>query len=92
MDLEEFVRQSLLSITNGVADAQTQSRLQIAPGDHDKSQLVSFEIAVTTETSATGGGSILSVVKAEAGRSHEAVNRISFNVPVYLQKSADADT
>ena len=51
MKLDEYVKQTLLDITNGVAEAQSESQLFIAPGRIDQDsvtspQMVSFELPV----------------------------------------------
>ena len=90
MKLDEFVKQTLLDITNAVADAQGQAQLFIAPGSVEgrkleTPQMISFEVVVTTSKEAGGGISILSFGDAKAGVSKENSNRISFEVPVYFQ-------
>jgi len=61
MKLEEFVKQTLLDITNGVASAQKETPLWIAPGRVEGEKVstpqhVEFEVVVTV--SKEGGGSI----------------------------------
>ena len=90
MKLDEYVKQTLLDITNGVAAAKLESKLWIAPGyvDGDKvfaPQPVSFDIAVTVNKEAGGGIQVWSFGDLKAGRSSEQVNRISFAVPIYFQ-------
>ena len=90
MKLDEFVKQTLLDITNAVADAQAESKLYIAPGTVEGQKVVSpqsvqFDIAVTTNKEGGGGISILSFGEAKASLSSEVSNRISFSVPVYFQ-------
>jgi hypothetical protein len=88
--LDEFVKQTLLDITNGVAQAQAEAKLWIAPGmvegePRNTPQMVSFEIAVTVNKEGSGGVSVWSIGELKGGASSESVNRISFVVPVYFQ-------
>ena len=90
MDLDEFVEKTLLSITNGVARAQEKSLLYIAPGyvegkKIESGQMVSFEVVVTTSKEAGGGIKVFSLGEAKGGVSSQAVNRVSFEVPIYFQ-------
>ena len=90
MDLDEFVEKTLLSITSGVANAQGKSLLYIAPGfvenkKIESKQTVSFEVVVTTSKEAGGGIKVFSLGEAKGGVSSQAVNRVSFDVPVYFQ-------
>lgn len=90
MKLDEFVKQTLLDITNGVAQAQAEAKLWIAPGKVEGEpritpQMVSFEVAVTVNKEGSGGVSVWSVGEVKGGASSESVNRISFEVPVYFQ-------
>ena len=90
MDLDEFVEKTLLSITNGVARAQGKSLLYIAPGHVEgekvlNGQMVSFEVVVTTSKDAGGGIKVFSIGEAKGRISSEAVNRVSFEVPIYFQ-------
>ncbi len=90
MDLDEFVEKTLLSITNGVARAQAKSLLYIAPGyvegkKIENGQMVSFEVVVTTSKEAGGGIKVFSIGEAKGGVSSQAVNRVSFEVPIYFQ-------
>ncbi len=90
MKLDDFVKQTLLDITNGVAAAQEEALLYIAPGHVDNKkqtdpQDVRFEVSVTVAKEANAGIRVLSFGEAKSGGSSEQVNRISFTVPVYLQ-------
>lgn len=89
MKLHEFVKQALLDITNGVAEAQRESQLYIAPGFVDgkrieKPQEVKFEVSVTVSAEAGGGIKILSFGDIKAGGKTESVNKLSFEVPIQL--------
>ena len=90
MNLEDYVEQTLLDITNGVAKAQKLSILSIAPGSLDGErilapQMVSFDIAVTVSKEGGGGIQVWSFGDLSAKGSAEHSNRISFSVPVYFQ-------
>ncbi len=90
MDLDEFVEKTLLSITNGVARAQEKSLLYIAPGSVEGKkielgQMVTFEVVVTTSKEAGGGIKVFTFAEAKGGVSLLAVNRVSFEVPIYFQ-------
>jgi hypothetical protein len=90
MKLDEFVRQTLLDITNGVAQAQLETKLYIAPGHVEnrkliEPQFVKFEVIVSVNKEAGGGISVWSFGDVRSGYSSEHSNRISFDVPVYFQ-------
>ena len=90
MKLDEFVKQTLLDITNGVAQAQAEAKLWIAPGKvegkpNNTPQMVSFEVAVTVNKEGSGGISVWSLGELKGAASSESINRISFEVPVYFQ-------
>ena len=90
MQLDDFVKKTLLDITNGVAAAQDEALLCIAPGlvENEKQvepQLVKFEVVVTVSKEAGGGIKVWSLGDANAHASSEKTNRISFDVPVYFQ-------
>lgn len=90
MNLDEFVKKTLLDITNGVASAQDETLLFIAPGrvEGEKvtgAQIVHFEVAVTVSKEASAGIRVLSFGEGKAGATSQEVSRISFDVPVYFQ-------
>lgn len=90
MQLEEFVRRTLLDITNAVYEARRSAPLAIAPGYVEGSailepQMINFEVAVTISAEGGGSISIWSIVDAKGQRSSQNSNKISFNVPVYFQ-------
>lgn len=90
MKLKDFVKQTLVDITNGVSEAQQGAPLWIAPGRVEgeivtSPQMVFFEVAVTTNTEGSGEISVWSAIKAKAEGTVENVNKISFSVPVYFQ-------
>jgi hypothetical protein len=89
MKLDEFVKQTLLEITKGVADAQEETLLFIAPGvvngvDRDDAQSVSFEVLVTVSSEGGGGISVFNMGDLKGSLTKETANRISFEVPVYF--------
>ena len=70
MKLDEFVKQTLLDITNGVVNAQQEALLYVAPGfvENEKvveSQLVKFEVAVTVNQEAGAGIQVFSFGNAK---------------------------
>lgn len=88
MKLDEYVKQTLLDITNGVEQAQREALLYIAPGTVEgevrtEPQMVRFEVVVTVSKEAGGGISVFSVGDAKVQGSSEYTNRISFEVPIY---------
>jgi hypothetical protein len=90
MKLDEFVKQTLLDITNGVANAQLEAKLFIAPGYVENKklvapQMVKFEVAVTVSKEAGGGISVFSFGELKSGVNSEQINKIAFEVPVYFQ-------
>lgn len=89
MKLNEFVKQTLVDISKGVADAQEEALFYIAPGyvnnvRQEIGQTVKFEVAVTVNSEGSGGLSILSLGKLDGSHSRETENRISFEVPVFF--------
>lgn len=90
MNLQDFVKNTLIEITEAVAQAQEEAKLHVAPGyvEDEKqieAQMVSFELAVTTSKEAGGAIKVWSVVDAKGGGKSEAKNTIKFEVPVYFQ-------
>lgn len=76
--------------TNGVADAQRESMLSIAPGLVEgefqvQPQMVHFETAITVNAEAGGGISVCSLGELKAAGSSETTNKLTFDVPVYFQ-------
>ena len=89
MKLENFVKQTLVDIMNGVAGAKKEAILSVAPGFmdgeriHGEPQYVTFETAVTVTKE--GGASIeVLAIGLDGNVSSEHVNKISFKVPVYF--------
>ncbi|MEX1034837.1 MAG: hypothetical protein WDZ54_02695 [Sneathiella sp.] len=98
MKLKDFVKQTLLDITNGVSEAQETSPSWIAPGlvEGEKvtsPQQVSFEVAVTTNKEGDGSISVWSVAEVKAKGMVENFNKITFSVPIYFQarKNTEGD-
>lgn len=90
MKLEEYVKQTLLAITNGVEAAQRESKLFIAPGRIDDEiirppQMATFEVTITATKDAGGSISVWSFGDLKAGGNSAETNKISFEVPVYFQ-------
>ena len=90
MELEEFVKRTILDITNGVYEARQSAHLAIAPGSIEgksivQPQMIDFEVAVTTTKEGSGGISVWSVAEAKGTLSSEHINKISFSVPVFFQ-------
>jgi hypothetical protein len=90
MKLEDFVKQTLLDITNGVAEAQKSSKLWIAPGKVEgqaqlSPQMVAFEVAVTVSKEGGGGISVWSIGEIKGSAAAESVNKIAFEIPVFFQ-------
>lgn len=90
MKLKEFVKQSLLDITEGVTEAQKETKLYIAPGFIEGEKVtsvqnVSFEVAVTVGKEASAGIRVWTLGEAKAGGDMEHSTKISFEVPVYFQ-------
>ncbi|NPD18227.1 hypothetical protein [Alterinioella nitratireducens] len=96
MNLSEFVKQTLLQITDGVADAQEEAKLFVAPGmvegvSKTDGQLVTFEVAVTINAEGGGGISVLSFGELKGNVAKESVSRISFEVPVHFNAPTRAN-
>jgi hypothetical protein len=90
MKLDDYVNGTLMEITNGVAAAQEEALLYIAPGyvngiKQEEAQMVAFEVGLTVSKEMGGGISVFSIGDAKAGASSEQVNRVSFSIPVYFQ-------
>ncbi|MBN1796169.1 MAG: hypothetical protein JW804_05805 [Sedimentisphaerales bacterium] len=88
MNLKEYVKKSLIDITEGVFDAKNQAPLSIAQGIVEgikitAPQYVSFEVMITINKEGGGEISVLSF-GAKGGMSSQNVNKITFQVPVYF--------
>lgn len=89
MRLDEFVKQTLVEITKGVAEAQEEALLYIAPGyvngiRQEDRQTVSIEVAVTVSSEGGGGISVFSMGDLKGSHSKETANKISFDIPIYF--------
>lgn len=89
MKLDEFVKQSLLDITNGVVEAQKQSMPCIAPGSIsgksiEQAHNMKFEASVTVSIEDGGRIKVLSLGELKAGANSENSSRLSFEVPIYF--------
>lgn len=89
MLLKDYIKQTLLDITQAVGEARREACLCIAPGRfNDKEQndpsMVAFEIAVTVSKDGGGKIEIFSVVATGGNYSTESFNKVSFSVPVYF--------
>jgi hypothetical protein len=89
MKLKDFVKQTLLDITDGIEEARKKSSIPIAPtiingvNVTPAPQNVSFEIAVTLSKEGGAGIDVLPLgLKGKISSEH--VNRISFQVPLYF--------
>ena len=89
MKLDEFVMQTLVDISNGVEQAKREALVHIAPASIDgetlyQPQIVRFEVAVTVNAEAGGGIKVFSLGDLKAQGSSAHTNKITFDVPVYL--------
>ena len=90
MKLKEFVKKTLLDITEGVSEAQQTSPSWIAPGRVEGEKVilpqhVSFEVAVTINKEGGGSISVLSIADIKAEGKIEQLSKITSEVPVYFQ-------
>lgn len=90
MKLDEFVKETLLQITNGVSDAQTEAKLFIAPGKIDSEtvaapQMVDFALTVVVDSSGSGNIKVLEFVNLGADVTKSVSHKVSFSVPVYFE-------
>ncbi|MEM9395813.1 MAG: hypothetical protein AAGA38_18305 [Pseudomonadota bacterium] len=90
MNVKDFVKRTLLEITDGVAEAQSKSQLFIAPGMIDGqpaggAQFVKFEISVAVNKEGNGELSLLSFGSIGADVTRSDTQKISFEVPVYFE-------
>lgn len=96
MELEDFVRETIVRICLGVTQAQDDASggtVNPAPADHTKAtvdgtsmEYISFDLAVTAEKTKKGKGKIsvagFGGVGADVESKSIAVSRIQFRVPV----------
>ncbi|MCC8117249.1 MAG: hypothetical protein LIP09_00660 [Bacteroidales bacterium] len=79
MKINEFIKQSLLDVAQGLKDAQAAG-VKISSAGPDSSEVrVSFSIGVEVEKK---GGVVLSVFNGAAGKS--TANRLEFSVDAQL--------
>ncbi len=81
MELKEFVKETIIQITDGIREGQqyiTENQFGEGVRD-DKAKEINFDIAVSTDTSDTvGGGGKISVASFfNAGANAEQVNKSS---------------
>ena len=96
MKLEDFVKNTLLDITNGVHDAKKDAKLSIAPGFLEgeiikQPQDVFFEIVVTPSKEGGGRIDVFSLGDAKASGKLENSHRLTFSVPVYFNAKPQRD-
>lgn len=91
MELKDFVQKSLEEIIERVSAVQQTHGEIIAPSEHEKSQLVEFEISVTASDNGSAGIKILSFAELKAGVATDSINRLQFRVPIYLQRNIKDD-
>jgi hypothetical protein len=87
--LEEYITETFVSITKGVAQAQEDALLYIAPGyvngvRQDEAQNVRIEVATTINNDGGGKISVVGIAKMGGKIASESVNRVTFDVPVHF--------
>lgn len=92
MELKEFIKTALADITNAVKESQSDLTNGSIVCPKEKTQLIEFDIAVTTadshNTEAHAGtdgvlGKIFAIGgKAEGEHGHSQLSRIKFEIPV----------
>jgi hypothetical protein len=90
MELETFVSETIVAISNGVCDARDKSQIWVAPGKVEGKevttpQMIDSEVAITASTDGGGKINVASMVEAGAETSRSNEHRIRFSVPVYFQ-------
>ena len=103
VDLQEFIKQSILDILSGVASAKKEfhndGNCVVAPGKiegklaENMEQLIEFEIE-TISIKTSDGKIKISVLSGELSASSQARQKIKFNVPVLMRglKSSNTST
>lgn len=89
MRLDGFVKLALIEVTNGVAQAQQEVLLNIAPGyvegqEFVEKQMVSFESSVVVNKEGDRGVSVFSFGELNAKAATEHSNKNCFEGPVCL--------
>lgn len=97
MNLDQFVKRTLLDITNGVEQAQREALLFIAPGSIngkrlEEAQNVKFEVTVSVSKEGSGGISVLSLGDIKAQGKSEHINKLTFDVPVHFNAPTPLNT
>jgi hypothetical protein len=94
MKLDEYVKQVLVDITSGVAEAQRTAQRGIAPASVSGGKnvaapsMVKFEIVVSAEKSGGGGIQVPSLLELSGKLQNTQINKISFEVPVFFSHPA----
>lgn len=88
MELNEFIKKSLLEILHGVRSAADED-LAIAPAAIEgkpiwTERMVEFEVNVEVDVNAKTGVKILSIVEAGGELKRVSSHRLRFSVPVHL--------
>ncbi|MEC9197035.1 MAG: trypco2 family protein [Pseudomonadota bacterium] len=98
MDLSKFVSQTLSEIEEGVRSARRNAKGPwIALGSVGEAEVweaekITFEVMVTTVAEGGGGIKVLSFGDLKAQTSREAVQKISFNIPVFFNSIREEET
>ena len=87
--IKDFVRDALLQIVQGVDEARERSDVSIAPSFVEgelrtEGSQVHFELAITTSKEVDGGLKVLNLADLGGVIKSEALNRVSFDVPVWF--------
>jgi len=88
MELDEFIKKSLLEILQGVRSASDED-MAIAPAAIEgkpiwTERLVEFEVNVEVASNAKTGVKVLSIVEAGGELKRVGSHRLRFSVPVHL--------
>lgn len=91
MNVEEFVKETLLQVLRGVRDAKSIAKADGDLGDvalrSSDEQLVKFDIAIVASEGSerSGGIQVAGIGGTAKGASHEeSTSRIQFSVPIRL--------
>ncbi len=90
MDLKDFIKMSLLEISEAVLEAKEEARIAIAPGTFSgkkqkDASSVDFEVSVVTSTEKGGSIKVWSVAEGNVSSENLSTSKIAFSVPVYFQ-------
>ncbi|SEL09241.1 hypothetical protein SAMN05443999_103282 [Roseovarius azorensis] len=88
MELNEFIKKSLLEILQGVRSASDEDKA-IAPAAIEgkpvwTERLVEFEVNVEVDATAKSGLKVLSIVEAGGELKRVSSHRLRFSVPVHM--------